>query len=137
MRSKQRASLFYLCFLSVAYIAFGGWVTLDNQGALSAMALGWSSDAGLFELTSNYAGINLAVGLFCLYAICRPALRAHAFFPPMIINAGYLLGRTVALVTVGAPSAAILAAAIFEAIGLSVSVLGYRFQTLASQEDVV
>ncbi|NQZ02596.1 MAG: DUF4345 family protein [Bdellovibrionales bacterium] len=137
MNKAERGPVAILCFLSVAYIAFGGWVALDPVGALSTMALAWGSEEGLFELTSNYAGINLAAGLFCLYAICRPALRSYAFLPPMILNGGYILGRFLSLVLVGAPGSFVIAAWVFEVVAFAVSLAGWRMQLSASKEDVV
>jgi hypothetical protein len=115
-----------LCFLSVAYITFGGWVVLQGEGALRTMGLDWHRPQGLFELISNYGGINLAAGLFCLLALCRPALRSHAFLPPMIINAGYILGRSISVALVGEIDGFLIGAWLFEAVALALSLWGYK-----------
>ena len=128
MAEKQSSKLAtgILSFLAVAYFAFGGWVILDPDGTLSAMFLSWSNSDGKYELLSNYGGINVAVGIFCWLAVCRPALRARALVVPIVLNSGYVLGRIIAFFLIGMPGAFVLGAFAFESIALVLSYVGYR-----------
>lgn len=123
-----------LSFLSIAYFAFGSWVILDVNGALSAMSLSWIDSDGKFELLSSYGGINIATGVLCWWAVCKPALRPYAFIGPMVLNGGYVLGRVVSIVMLGVPGGFVLGAFTFEAFAFALALVGFRSLSGSSEK---
>lgn len=106
---------------AVLFLGFGAFV-LINPDSLNKMigAVAISRD-GIYELRSNYGGVSLGIGLFCLAATIQTTLARPALFVLFVYTGGYALGRILAWPSEGAPSNTLLAYAVFEAVTAALS----------------
>lgn len=107
----------FLIFCGIVYLGFGLWVLIAPESGLAYTSLSLEPVDGLSDLRGSHGGMNVAVGLFLLYAIATGRHRRAGLLLVALLNSGYVLGRLVGLAADGMPGPGILAALVFE-IGL-------------------
>ncbi len=102
----------YLCGL--LYLGFGLWVLLSPEGGLAYLQTDLNHVNALSDLRGSHGGLNVAVGLFLLYAATEPGWHRYGLLLVGLLNVGYLGGRLVALLVDGPPEGIVQGAMVLE-----------------------
>ena len=89
-------SRMFLLLCGLLYLGFGLWVLLRPAEAAIFASLQGSSGT-LEDLAGSHGGMNVALGLFCIFAALSMAWHRPGLYLVGLINAGYLAGRVVVL----------------------------------------
>ena len=94
----------FLYFCGLLYVGFGLWVLLSPEVSLAYLNTELSHVNALSDLRGSHGGLNVAVGLFLLYAASAgPMWHRNGLLMVGLLNLGYLGGRVVALAADGFP----------------------------------
>lgn len=93
----------FLYFCGLLYLGFGLWVLLSPEGGLAYLGTDLDHVNALSDLRGSHGGLNVAVGLFLLYAAGEARWHRNGLFLVGLMNAGYFGGRLVALAADGMP----------------------------------
>jgi len=116
----------YLCGL--LYLGFGLWVLLSPEGGLAYLETDLGHVNALSDLRGSHGGLNVAVGLFLLYAAGQAAWHRDGLLLVGLLNLGYFGGRVVALASDGIPEGIVPAVMVLEGVIL---VLAFVFASRA------
>ncbi len=105
----------FLIFCALVYTGFGLWVLVSPHSGLAYLAIDLDHVNAMSDLRGSYGGLNIAVGLFLLFAAASSGWRRPGLGLVALLNGGYVFGRLVSLVVDGTPGQAILIAMAFEA----------------------
>ena len=108
-------SRMFLLLCGLLYIGFGLWVLLRPSEAVIYPALP-SAQGPLEDLTGSHGGMNVALGLFCLFAALSQPWHRPGLYLVALVNAGYLAGRLVALTLDGAAGGLLFSVMALEAV---------------------
>jgi hypothetical protein len=114
----------YLCGL--IYLGYGLWVLLSPTTSLAYLGVDLSVANAMSDLHGSHGGLNVAVGLFLLWAAGNPDWFRYGLWLVVLLNAGYLGGRLVALIADGTPTGIVPAVMVMEAIIVVVAFLFAR-----------
>lgn len=95
------SSRMFLLLCGLLYLGFGLWVLLRPAEAAVFASLHGSPGA-LEDLAGSHGGVNVALGLFCIFAALSMAWHRPGLYLVGLVNAGYLAGRVVVLALGGA-----------------------------------
>lgn len=95
----------FLLINAILFAGFGIYVFASTPALVSMLGAPDMPDFGLYEIRSNYGGVNLGIGLFCLLGFLRPQFERYALYFVAVFTASYALGRLMALPYEGDPSA--------------------------------
>lgn len=93
----------FLYFCGLLYLGFGLWVLLSPESGLAYLGTDLAHVNALSDLRGSHGGLNVAVGLFLIYAAGAPAWHRFGLFLVGLMNLGYFGGRVVAVVADGMP----------------------------------
>lgn len=117
----------YLCGL--IYLGYGLWVLLSPTTSLAYLGADLSIVNAMSDLHGSHGGLNVAVGLFLLWAAGSAEWFRYGLWLVFLLNLGYLGGRLVALVSDGIPTGIVPAVMVMEAVIVVVAfVLARRSQ---------
>jgi hypothetical protein len=88
------SSRMFLLLCGLLYLGFGLWVLLRPAEAAVFASLHGSPGA-LEDLAGSHGGMNVALGLFCIFAALSMAWHRPGLYLVGLVNAGYLAGRVV------------------------------------------
>jgi len=103
----------YLC--GVLYLGYGLWVLLSPTTSLAYLGVDLSVANALSDLHGSHGGLNVAVGMFVLWAAGNHDWFRYGLWLIFLLNIGYLGGRLVALATDGTPTGIVPAVMVMEA----------------------
>jgi hypothetical protein len=115
------SSRMFLLLCGLLYLGFGLWVLLTPAPA-SVFASLHDSPGAIEDLAGSHGGMNVALGLFCIFAALSMAWHRPGLYLVGLVNAGYLAGRMVVLALGGAVGGLLFAVMALEA-ALCVSAL--------------
>jgi len=92
----------YLC--GVLYLGYGLWVLLSPTTSLAYLGVDLTIVNAMSDLRGSHGGINVAMGLFLLWAAGNPRWFIYGIWLVFLMNVGYFGGRVVALVSDGMPT---------------------------------
>lgn len=92
----------YLC--GVLYLGYGLWVLLSPTTSLAYLGVDLSIVNAMSDLRGSHGGLNVAIGLFLLWAAGNPRWFVYGIWLVFLMNVGYFGGRVVALVSDGMPT---------------------------------
>lgn len=92
----------YLC--GVLYLGYGLWVLLSPSTSLAYLGVKESLVNAMSDLHGSHGGLNVAVGLFLLWAAGTRDWFHQGLWLVFLLNVGFFGGRVVALISDGMPS---------------------------------
>jgi hypothetical protein len=92
----------YLC--GVLYLGFGLWVLLSPTTSLAYLDVHGATVNTMSDLRGSHGGLNVAIGLYLLWAAGNPAWFRYGLWLVFLMNIGYFGGRVMALITDGMPT---------------------------------
>lgn len=102
-------SRIFLTLCGILYLGFGLGVMLYPESGLPGFSTIDPSLGALGDLHGSHGGINVAIGLFLLYAALTEPWHRPGLLLVALMNGGYLAGRLIALAGQGTLSASLLA----------------------------
>lgn len=108
-------SRMFLLLCGLLYMGFGLWVLLEPSEAAVYSTL-HTPPGPLEDLTGSHGGMNVALGLFCIFAALSAAWHRPGLYLVGLVNAGYLAGRLVALALDGSPTSLLYSVMALEAV---------------------
>jgi hypothetical protein len=93
----------FLYFCGVLYLGYGLWVLLSPTTSLAYLGVDLSVVNTMSELRGSHGGLNVALGLFLLWAAGNRAWFRHGLWLVFLMNVGFFGGRVVALLEDGVP----------------------------------
>ena len=112
-------SRIFLLACGILYLGFGLWVVLSPETSLAYLEISAYSTNALSDLRGSHGGLNIAVGLFFLYAAGSSQWHRTGLLAVALLNIGYFSGRLIALGAEGLPSATVIAVMMLEVILLA------------------
>ena len=94
----------FLYFCGVLYLGYGLWVLLSPTTSLAYLGVDLSVVNTMSELRGSHGGLNVALGLFLLWAAGNRAWFRHGLWLVFLMNVGFFGGRVVALLEDGVPT---------------------------------
>jgi hypothetical protein len=91
----------YAC--GVLYLGYGLWVLLSPATSLAHLGVDLTIVNAMSELRGGHGGLNVAIGLFLLWAAGAPEWFRPGLWLVFLVNVGYFGGRLVSLLGDGAP----------------------------------
>ncbi|MGD8975981.1 MAG: DUF4345 domain-containing protein [Gammaproteobacteria bacterium] len=119
-------SRIFLLACGVLYLGFGLWVVLSPETSLAYMEISPYSTNALSDLRGSHGGLNIAVGLFFLYAAGSSQWHRTGLLAVALLNIGYFSGRLIALGAEGLPSATVIAVMVLEVFLLTTAMVLVR-----------
>ncbi|MEO1043686.1 MAG: DUF4345 domain-containing protein [Pseudomonadota bacterium] len=118
----------FLLLNAVLFLGFGVYAFLNPAGLFlsEGLALSDISNSMMYELRSNYGGVNIGIGLMCAAAMLRSTLQRPALFMLLAFTGGYALGRILSLPIDGIPSLNLIGYAFYEIITATIASLLLR-----------
>lgn len=118
----------FLALNAVLFLGFGVLTFFNPAGLFIAEGLSLDdiSSSLMYELRSNYGGVNIGIGLACAVALFRPALHRPALYLLLGFTGGYALGRVLSLPFDGVPSLNLIGYAFYEIITATIAFLLLR-----------
>lgn len=104
----------YAC--AVLYLGYGLWVLLSPETSLAYLGVDASMINAMSDLHGSHGGLNVAVGLFLLWAAGNPAWFREGLWLIFLMNAGFLGGRVIALLSDGMPTGIVPLVMLMEAV---------------------
>jgi hypothetical protein len=119
----------YLC--GVLYLGYGLWVLLSPTTSLAYLGVDFSVINAMSDLRGSHGGINVAIGLFLLWAAGNPRWFRYGIWLVFLMNIGYFGGRVFALITDGMPTGIVPLVMLMEiALFVTAFVLGRRLNNI-------
>lgn len=119
----------YLC--GVLYLGYGLWVLLSPTTSLAYLGVDFSVINAMSDLRGSHGGINVAIGLFLLWAAGNPRWFRYGIWLVFLMNVGYFGGRVFALITDGMPTGIVPLVMLMEiALFVTAFVLGRRLNNI-------
>ncbi len=118
----------FLILNAVLFLGFGV-LTFFNPAELfiaEGLSIDDISSSLMYELRSNYGGVNIGIGLACAAAVFRPSLHRPALYLLLGFTGGYALGRILSLPFDGIPSLTLLGYAGYEIVTATIAFLLLR-----------
>lgn len=109
-------SRIFLLACGILYLGFGLWVVLSPETSLAYLEISSYSTNALSDLRGSHGGLNIAVGLFFLYAAGSTQWHRTGLLGVALLNIGYFSGRLIALGAEGLPSATVIAVMLLEVV---------------------
>ncbi len=106
----------FLLINAVLFAGFGIYVFLAAPNLAGNLGAPDMPGSGLYEIRSNYGGVNLGIGLMCLFAAIRQRWQSHALFFLCVFTGSYAMGRLLALPYEGDPTANFIFFGCYEAV---------------------
>lgn len=123
----------FLFACGLLYLGFGLWVLLSPEAGLAYLDTELNHVNALSDLRGSHGGLNVAVGLFLLYAAGAHQWHRFGLFLVGLLNLGYFGGRVVAVVADGFPSGVLPAVMVLELVlGVTALVLMRRSPSQAA-----
>ena len=94
----------FLYFCGVLYLGYGLWVILSPTTSLVYLGVDLTIVNAMSDLRGSHGGINVAIGLFLLWAAGNPRWFLSGIWLVFLMNVGYFGGRVVAVVDDGIPT---------------------------------
>jgi hypothetical protein len=94
----------FLYFCGVLYLGYGLWVLLSPTTSLAYLGVDLSVVNTMSELRGSHGGLNVALGLFLLWAAGNRTWFRHGLWLVFLMNIGFFGGRVVALLEDGTPT---------------------------------
>jgi hypothetical protein len=116
-------SRLFLTGCGILYLGFGLGVLLAPESGVSGFWGGDPSPGALGDLHGSHGGMNLAIGLFSLFAAMSPVWHRPGLLLIALVNGGYLTGRLIAVAGQGTMSPALIAIIGLEATLLVAAIL--------------
>lgn len=91
----------YLC--GVLYLGYGLWVLLSPTTSLAYLDANLATINTMSDLRGGHGGLNVAIGLYLLWAAGNPAWFRYGLWLVFLMNIGYFGGRVVAVMFDGMP----------------------------------
>ena len=91
----------YLIFVSIAYLGTALASLFWTQETLGLMGIQLTTADSFYELRGSHGGINFAIGIFLMLAVSRNDWQMPALGLLIILNSGYVLGRSTSLLIDG------------------------------------
>lgn len=104
----------YVCGL--LYLGYGLWVLLSPETSLAYLGVDTSLVNAMSDLHGSHGGLNVAVGLFLLWAAGNTAWFREGLWLVFLLNVGFLGGRVVALLSDGMPTGIVPLVMLMEAV---------------------
>jgi hypothetical protein len=104
----------YAC--GVLYLGYGLWVLLSPTTSLAYLEVDLLAVNAMSDLRGGHGGLNVALGLFLLWAAGDRTWFRQGLWLVFLVNIGYFGGRVVALVTDGMPTGIVPAVMLLEAV---------------------
>jgi hypothetical protein len=104
----------YAC--GVLYLGYGLWVLLSPTTSLAYLEVDLLAVNAMSDLRGGHGGLNVALGLFLLWAAGDRTWFRQGLWLVFLVNIGYFGGRLVALVTDGMPTGIVPAVMGLEAV---------------------
>jgi hypothetical protein len=114
----------YACAL--LYLGFGLWVLLSPGSGLAHLRVDISHVNALSDLRGSHGGLNVAIGLFLLWAAGDPRWFRYGLWLVFLMNLGYLGGRAVSIMADGVPVGIVPLVMLLEAVLLVIALLLVR-----------
>lgn len=92
----------YAC--GVLYLGYGLWVLLSPTTSLAYLGVDPGMVNAMSDLHGSHGGLNVAIGLFLLWAAGHQTWFRYGLWLVFLMNLGYFGGRMVALVSDGMPT---------------------------------
>ncbi|MEM7740324.1 MAG: DUF4345 domain-containing protein [Pseudomonadota bacterium] len=118
----------FLLLNAVLFLGFGVYAFLNPAGVFLSAGLDPAAitNSVMYELRSNYGGVNIGIGLMCMAAVLRSALQRPALFMLLAFTGGYALGRILSLPVDGVPSLNLIGYAFYEIVTATIAFLLLR-----------
>jgi hypothetical protein len=116
-------SRLFLLACGVLYLGFGLWVVLSPETSLAYLEISPYSTNALSDLRGSHGGLNIAMGLFFLYAAGSAQWHRTGLLGVALLNIGYFGGRLIAVGAEGLPSATLIAVMLLEVILLTAALV--------------
>jgi len=94
----------FLYFCGVLYLGYGLWVLLSPTTSLAYLGVDLSVVNTMSELRGSHGGLNVALGLFLLWAAGNRTWFRNGLWLVFLMNIGFFGGRVVALLEDGTPT---------------------------------
>lgn len=94
----------FLLATGLLYLGFGLWVLLSPTTSLAYLGVDLSAANAMSDLHGSHGGLNVAIGLFLLWAAGTRDWFLNGLWLVFLMNIGYFGGRVVALFGEGAPT---------------------------------
>lgn len=91
----------YLALVGLAFLLSGSLYMTHPADLVALAGIQLTGPASVVEVRAYYGGVQLAVGLFMLASVLRPALRESAVLLSTILFLGMALGRVSGVVLGG------------------------------------
>ena len=91
----------YLC--GVLYLGYGLWVVLSPTTSLDYLGVDLTIVNAMSDLRGSHGGLNVAIGLFLLWAAGNARWFLTGIWLVFLMNVGYFGGRVVAMAGDGMP----------------------------------
>lgn len=92
----------YACGL--LYLGYGLWVLLSPATSLAYLGIDVSMVNAMSDLHGSHGGLNVAIGLFLLWAAGAAGWFRYGLWLVFLMNIGYFGGRVVAMLSGGFPT---------------------------------
>jgi hypothetical protein len=92
----------YAC--GVLYLGYGLWVLLSPTTGLAYLGVDLTVVNAMSDLRGSHGGLNVALGLFLLWAAGTHDWFRHGLWLVFLMNVGFFGGRLVALLEDGMPT---------------------------------
>lgn len=92
----------YAC--GVLYLGYGLWVLLSPTTGLAYLGVDLTVVNAMSDLRGSHGGLNVALGLFLLWAAGTRDWFRHGLWLVFLMNVGFFGGRLVALLEDGMPT---------------------------------
>lgn len=94
----------FLLATGLLYLGFGLWVLLSPSTSLAYLGVDLSVANAMSDLHGSHGGLNVAIGLFLLWAAGTRDWFLYGLWLVFLMNIGYFGGRVVALFGEGVPT---------------------------------
>ena len=103
MKSTQLISKIFLCLLGAATLNIAFQAIADPQTIMDNVQVTLGNITARNSVRALYGGVNLALGLFWLYAAFR--MRREGLLLALLYTGGFAVGRIMSMVMDGQPEA--------------------------------
>lgn len=94
----------FILACGLLYLGYGLWVLLSPSTSLGHLGADLSVVNTMSELRGSHGGLNVAIGLFLLWAAEQPYWFRYGLWLVFLMNVGYFGGRLVAVIGDGMPT---------------------------------
>ncbi|MEM9286095.1 MAG: DUF4345 domain-containing protein [Pseudomonadota bacterium] len=118
----------FLLLNAVLFLGFGIITFFDPAQLFVSQGIDPAdiTNSVMYELRSNYGGVNIGIGLACAGAVLRTSLQRPALYLLLAFTGGYALGRILSLPIDGIPSPNLIGYALYEIFTATIAFLLLR-----------